>query len=75
MLKPIETETREIRSLDGLWNFRVDTSNEALLGFKEKWYKGPLSKVLFVTPNLFYIYVYFTQLTIFFCLLLHFIYF
>lgn len=46
MLKPIESETREIRSLDGLWNFRVAASNDTLLGFKQKWYNGPLSEVL-----------------------------
>uniref|UniRef100_A0A6M2DP63 Beta-glucuronidase n=1 Tax=Xenopsylla cheopis TaxID=163159 RepID=A0A6M2DP63_XENCH len=44
MLKPIESETREIRSLDGLWNFRVAASNDTLLGFKQKWYNGPLSE-------------------------------
>lgn len=45
MLKPVETETREIRSLDGLWNFRLSPANDPLLGFRQKWFEGPLSQV------------------------------
>lgn len=38
LLYPVESETRQIRSLDGIWQFRLD---EQGVGEKEKWYALP----------------------------------
>lgn len=39
MLYPIETESREVKDLSGLWRFKADKNNE---GYSEKWYEGKL---------------------------------
>lgn len=44
ILYPRESETREVKSLDGIWNFRL-SGPDPLIGFKEKWYTKDLSKV------------------------------
>lgn len=44
LLYPRESETREIRSLDGMWNFVKGNTNDPKEGFKEEWYKYDLSK-------------------------------
>lgn len=44
-LYPQDSETREVRKLDGVWNFRVSPSDPEI-GFKEFWYKYDLSKVI-----------------------------
>ncbi|XP_054163017.1 LOW QUALITY PROTEIN: beta-glucuronidase-like [Oppia nitens] len=44
-LYPKESETRDIRLLDGIWNFRViglDQNQE--IGFIDKWYSKPLQE-------------------------------
>jgi beta-glucuronidase len=38
LLYPAESETRQVRSLDGLWEFRLD---EYDVGESEKWYAMP----------------------------------
>ncbi|XP_050533470.1 beta-glucuronidase-like isoform X2 [Daktulosphaira vitifoliae] len=43
ILYPRESESREVKSLDGMWNFRL-SEPDALIGFKEKWYMKDLSK-------------------------------
>lgn len=43
ILYPQESESREVRSLDGLWNFVVSPTSD--LGQKQSWYKNPLTKV------------------------------
>ena len=40
MLYPYETETREVKDLSGLWNFRQDIKNE---GRRKRWFKTKLS--------------------------------
>ena len=40
MLRPQDTATRERRSLDGLWAFRIDADGR---GQAERWFAGPLS--------------------------------
>ena len=42
MLFPRETETRQVKSLDGMWDFRADIS---FVGFEEMWYSLPLAEV------------------------------
>ena len=42
MLYPKESETRQVKSLDGMWDFRADISSA---GFKEMWYSLPLAQV------------------------------
>lgn len=38
MLYPIDTETREVRDLNGLWDFRLDADDR---GVSEGWYREP----------------------------------
>ncbi len=38
MLYPIENRVREVKCLDGIWNFKVDKDNK---GVEEKWYEAP----------------------------------
>ncbi|XP_048583170.1 beta-glucuronidase isoform X1 [Nematostella vectensis] len=50
MLFPRESESRELKDLNGLWNFRVDSSKTRDAGFQEKWYSKPLEKSGRVIP-------------------------
>ena len=45
LLYPRESESRDVRLLDGLWNFRADYSPDREAGFVEQWYNRPLSEV------------------------------
>ncbi|XP_017773138.1 PREDICTED: beta-glucuronidase [Nicrophorus vespilloides] len=45
ILYPQESETREVKSLDGLWNFAVSSYYNKLIGFSEHWYKKDISKL------------------------------
>lgn len=45
MLRVKDSETREVKDLCGLWNFRADMSNDRKAGFRESWFSKPLSKV------------------------------
>ena len=45
LLYPRESESRDVRDLNGLWNFRADYSPNRRAGFEEEWYKSPLSQV------------------------------
>ena len=45
LLYPRESESRDVRLLDGLWNFRADYSSNRIAGFEEQWFKSPLSQV------------------------------
>lgn len=44
-LYPRESSTREVKSLDGIWNFRRAPLHEPDKGFQEQWYKQPLKLV------------------------------
>ncbi|XP_076647331.1 beta-glucuronidase [Halictus rubicundus] len=44
MLYPRESESREVKTLDGLWDFTVSPSDDSLKGYKEAWYASDLSK-------------------------------
>lgn len=45
MMYPRESETREVRTLDGIWNFVKSEDTNPTQGVREKWYKDDLSKV------------------------------
>ena len=45
LLYPRESESREVKILDGLWQFRADFSASRDEGFTQKWYSQPLVKV------------------------------
>ena len=45
MLYPRESESREVKDLSGLWNFRADMSPSRNQGFNEQWFTKPLSQV------------------------------
>ena len=38
ILYPIESETRELKSLDGIWKFQLSPSLEPEIGFEGKWF-------------------------------------
>jgi len=38
ILYPVESESRELRTLHGLWNFKISPPSNQLIGFDEKWY-------------------------------------
>ncbi|XP_015374488.1 PREDICTED: beta-glucuronidase-like isoform X2 [Diuraphis noxia] len=38
ILYPVESESRELRTLHGLWNFKISPLSDQLIGFNEKWY-------------------------------------
>lgn len=42
-LFPRESESREVRYLDGFWNFRADNSSSRDAGFTNSWFKQPLT--------------------------------
>lgn len=43
-LYPHESETREVKSLDGLWNFVRSPINRPQLGLDERWFERDLSR-------------------------------
>ncbi|XP_020279014.1 beta-glucuronidase-like isoform X2 [Pseudomyrmex gracilis] len=45
LLYPRESESREVRSLDGLWDFVVSPEGDALRGYRESWFNDDLSTV------------------------------
>lgn len=45
LLQVQESETREVKDLSGMWNFRGDFSANRNRGFVENWWKSSLSKV------------------------------
>jgi len=45
MLYPLESESRHIQLLDGMWNFRADRSDCRCEGLMQKWYLKQLSEV------------------------------
>ena len=42
ILKPQDSETRETKSLDGMWRFRLAPRLDPDMGFREKWYNQSL---------------------------------
>ncbi|KAL9914024.1 beta-glucuronidase-like isoform 2-T2 [Glossina fuscipes fuscipes] len=50
MLYPRESETREVRSLDGLWNFVKSDITNPTQGMRDKWYLDDLSRVRKTIP-------------------------
>ncbi|EDW79771.1 uncharacterized protein Dwil_GK17842 [Drosophila willistoni] len=47
LLYPRESETREVRSLDGIWRFLKSNASDPLRGVREKWFDKSLSKTGF----------------------------
>lgn len=45
LLYPRESETREVKSLDGMWNFLKSDTNNPTQGIREKWFNNSLSKI------------------------------
>lgn len=41
-LPPQDSESRETKSLDGVWSFRVSPSQDPYAGFRERWFEEPL---------------------------------
>ena len=44
LLQPQDSETRETKSLDGMWRFRLAPRLDPDLGFREAWYNQSLDK-------------------------------
>lgn len=45
MLFPQESSSREVKELNGLWDFRADKSPNRNQGFERAWYKSRLAEV------------------------------
>ena len=45
LLYPRESESREIKTLDSIWNFRADFSSSRTAGFTKLWFNQPLAAV------------------------------
>ena len=45
MLKPKESESRQIQEMNGMWNFRADMSPSRDEGMTKEWFLKPLSEV------------------------------
>ena len=45
MLYPRSSESRVVKTLDGMWSFRLDDSPSRNAGFNEQWWKQPLKQV------------------------------
>jgi len=43
-LRPQDSEWREVRALDGVWQFRLAPTDDPEVGFREKWYAAPLAE-------------------------------
>lgn len=52
ILFPQDSETRQVMSLDGLWNFVLAPVNDPLVGFRDFWFKKDLVKVKHATFSL-----------------------
>nr|CAD7258194.1 unnamed protein product [Timema shepardi] len=50
ILYPRESESREVHSLDGVWNFRLSPVNDTAKGFTDEWYSQELRKSGDVIP-------------------------
>ena len=48
MLFPRESESRQIKNLEGIWSFRADMSSSRNEGFDKKWYQQDLYKVCLI---------------------------
>lgn len=53
LLYPRESETREIKSLDGVWNFVKSNQTAPTEGIRDKWYLQDLNKVSIQFSSLF----------------------
>jgi hypothetical protein len=45
VLFPRDSESRQTKSLDGIWNFRSEPKGAADVGLSQQWYSKPLSEV------------------------------
>nr|CAD7398746.1 unnamed protein product [Timema poppensis] len=50
ILYPQESESRDVQSLDGIWNFRISSMGDPGQGFDEEWYSHELRKTGNVAP-------------------------
>nr|CAD7434420.1 unnamed protein product [Timema monikensis] len=50
ILYPRESESREVRSLDGVWNFRLSPIDEPTQGLTQQWYQQELRKTGDIVP-------------------------
>jgi hypothetical protein len=66
ILYPTESESRIVRSLDGIWAFRLANESDSNVGHRQHWYKHELRKVsaplFFLFPLPFYLLVYVCEL-------------
>lgn len=45
LLYPRESETRDVKSLDGVWRFAKSRTDDPAEGYREKWWSNDLEKV------------------------------
>ena len=46
ILFPRDSGSRESKSLDGLWKFKLSPKDDPDIGFRESWYSAPLQAIV-----------------------------
>ena len=46
ILFPRDSGSRESKSLDGLWRFKLSPKDDPDIGFRDSWYSGPLQAIV-----------------------------
>lgn len=53
VLYPVESESRELRTLHGLWNFKISPLSNQTIGFDNKWYSERFETVSYWQNKLY----------------------
>ncbi len=53
ILRPQDSETRQTKSLDGIWKFRISPKYDTDIGFRETWFAKDLSTTRNASDTLF----------------------
>ena len=46
ILAPRDSGSRESKSLDGLWRFKLSPKDDPDIGFRDSWYRAPLQAIV-----------------------------
>ena len=46
ILFPRDSGSRESKSLDGLWRFKLSPKDDPDIGFRDSWFSGPLQAII-----------------------------
>lgn len=56
VLYPVESESRELRTLHGIWNFKISPQSDQMIGFDQKWYTQRFETVSQYKSTIIYYY-------------------